>query len=185
MVTAAKSTGHPSRNLLQLLGLKGGVPGHEMLLDGCPVLEGGQGGAERAGQPPAPLHDSVDVKAAGLAEPLAAAGAVEGPGLGVRVLVVPEMVLPPEGLAADITGKGSLVRVRALVDHEVVGLGELAMAKLADEPLLWSCSPLMKGSGSMLMWRRVQPVPEQQGLVDVGQDRLGVMAAPAHGKVHG
>mgnify|MGYP002049908675 CR=1 FL=1 len=99
-------------------------------------------GAERAGQPPAPLHDSVDVKAAGLAEPLAAAGAVEGPGLGVRVLVVPEMVLPPEGLATDITGKGSFVRVGPLVDHEVVGLGELAVAVLADEPLLRLAVPV-------------------------------------------
>ena len=49
MVTAAKSTRHPSRNFLQLLGFKGCVPGHEMLLEGGPVLEGGQGGAERAG----------------------------------------------------------------------------------------------------------------------------------------
>ena len=131
------------------------------------------------------VEDLVHVEAARLAEPLAAVRALVRLVLGVDVLVVPEMVLPPEGLAADIAGKGSFVRVGPLVDHEVVGLGELTMAKLADEPLLWSCSPLMKGSGSMLMWRRVQPVPEQQGLVDVGQDRLGVMAAPAHGKVHG
>ena len=54
----------------------------------------------------------------------------------MNVSVVPEMVLPPEGLATYFTGVGPLVRVRALVDQQVVGLGELALAELADEPLL-------------------------------------------------
>ena len=52
------------------------------------------------------------------------------------VPVVPEVVLAPERLAADVARVGPLVRVRALVDQQVVGLGELAAAELADELLL-------------------------------------------------
>lgn len=37
---------------------------------------------------------------------------------------------------ADVAGVGPLVRVRALVDQQVVGLGEVSAAKLADELLL-------------------------------------------------
>ena len=36
--------------------------------------------------------------------------------------VIPQVILPPERLAADITGVGSLVGVRSLVDQQVVGL---------------------------------------------------------------
>ena len=105
------------------------------------------------------------MKAAGLAEPLATAGTVEGPGLGVRVLVVTEVVLTSERLATDITGERSLVRVRPLVDHEVIGLGELAVAVLADEPLLRLAIPVhvqCKGGGRIHEhvhergWRRGQ-----------------------------
>ena len=39
---------------------------------------------------------------------------------------------------ADITGVGPLVGVRPLVDQEVVGLGELSLAVLADVLLLQS-----------------------------------------------
>lgn len=46
------------------------------------------------------------------------------------------MVLPPEGLVADIAGVGPLVRVRALVDQQVVGLGEMPAAELAHKLLL-------------------------------------------------
>ena len=88
------------------------------------------------------VEDLVHVEAARLAEPLAAVRALVRLVLGVDVLVVTEMVLPPEGLAADIAGERSLVRVRALVDHEVVGLGELAVAVLADEPLLRLAVPV-------------------------------------------
>ena len=82
----------------------------------------------------------VDVEAAGLAEPLPTVPAAEGPALGVGVLVVPQVVLPPEGLATNITGKGPLIRVSPLMDEKVVGLGELPVAKLADEPLLRLCN---------------------------------------------
>lgn len=46
------------------------------------------------------------------------------------------MILPPEGLVADVARVRSLVRVRALVDQQIVRLGEMAAAELADELLL-------------------------------------------------
>ena len=62
--------------------------------------------------------------------------------LGVDVFMVPKMVLSPESLTADITGKWSLICVCPLMDHNIVRLGELSVTILADEPLLWS-----RGSG--------------------------------------
>ncbi len=62
--------------------------------------------------------------------------ALEGLLLGVDVPVVPQVVLTPKGLATDTTGKGPLIGVSALMDEQVVGLGELPVAELADEPLL-------------------------------------------------
>lgn len=44
-----------------------------------------------------------------------------------------EVVLPLEGLAADLAGEGHVVLVTALVDHQVVGLGKASLAVLADE----------------------------------------------------
>lgn len=44
-----------------------------------------------------------------------------------------EVVLPLEGLAADFAGVRDIILVGALVDHEVVGLGEPALAVAADE----------------------------------------------------
>ena len=49
--------------------------------------------------------------------------------------MIPEVVLPPEGLAADVARVGPLVGVGPLVDEEVVRLGELPVAELADELL--------------------------------------------------
>ncbi len=79
----------------------------------------------------------MDSQGAGLAEALPAVMTLEGLLLGVDVPVVPQVVLPPKGLAADTTGKGSLIGVSPLMDEQVVGLGELPVAELADEPLLW------------------------------------------------
>ena len=56
----------------------------------------------------------------------------------VDELVVPQMVLPPKWLAADITGKRPLISVGPLMDQEVVGFGELSLAVLADVLLLQS-----------------------------------------------
>ena len=68
--------------------------------------------------------------------------------LAVNVLVVSQMVLSPESLAADITGEGPLISVGPLMDHDIVRLGELSVTKLADESLLWSRGP---GLGRMRM----------------------------------
>ena len=126
---------YPLRNLQQLLwldvsvgqqmGLQVGALVEAALADGTPVR--------------ALLHveDLVDGQGAGLAEALPAVVALEGLLLGVDVPVVPQVVLPSKGLATDTTGKGPLIGVSPLVDEQVVGLGELPVAELADEPLLW------------------------------------------------
>ena len=54
------------------------------------------------------------------------------------VAMVSEVILPSEGLAADITRVGSLVRVCPLMNEQVVGLGELSVAKFTFEFLLGS-----------------------------------------------
>ena len=46
------------------------------------------------------------------------------------------MILTAEGFAANVARVGPLVRVRPLVDEQIVGFGELAVAELADELLL-------------------------------------------------
>lgn len=47
--------------------------------------------------------------------------------------MVPEVVLSPEGLVADVTGVRPLVRVGSLVDEQVVRLGEMPPAELANK----------------------------------------------------
>ena len=95
------------------------------------------------------VQDLVDCQGPALTEALVTLPALVGLVLGVDVLVVPQVVLPPEGLAADVAGEWSLICVCSLVDHHVVGLGELAVAELADEPLLRSGGPALP--------RHVQP----------------------------
>lgn len=75
----------------------------------------------------------MDSQGSRLAESLAAFRAFEGFLLGVNIPVIPQVILSPERLAADITGIGPLVRVCPLVDEQIVRLGELSIAKLADE----------------------------------------------------
>lgn len=55
------------------------------------------------------------------------------PGNEKMVPVLLEVVLPLEGLSADLAGEGHVVLMAALVDHEVVGLREAPLAVLADE----------------------------------------------------
>ena len=120
--------------------------------------------ANRAGQHyVGGIEDFVDVKASGLTEAFTTICALVWLILGVDVLVVPEMVLPSEGLATNITRVGTFISVRPLVDQQVVGLGELSVTELADEPLLGSCCSL-KDVGRL---RSVEPVLEEQGLVYV------------------
>ena len=87
------------------------------------------------------VENFVDGERAGLAETLSAVGALERLLLGVNVAVVAQVVLPPEGLAAHVAGEGPLVGVCPLVYQQVVGLGELPVAELANETLLWSRGP--------------------------------------------
>lgn len=47
--------------------------------------------------------------------------------------VIPQVVLPPEGLVADVTRVRPLVRVGPLVDEQVVGFGKVSAAELADK----------------------------------------------------
>ena len=78
----------------------------------------------------------MNVETSGLAESFATILAAEGSALAVGVLVVSQVVLSPKGLATHITGKWSLICVGPLMDEQVVGLGELPVAELANEPFL-------------------------------------------------
>lgn len=82
------------------------------------------------------VSDFVHGQSPRLAETLAAVGALERLLLRVNVPVIPQMILPPESLSADVARVGSLIRVSPLVDQQIVGLGELSVAVLADELLL-------------------------------------------------
>lgn len=78
----------------------------------------------------------VDRQSSGLTEALPALLTLEGFLLRVDISVVPQVVLSPEGLVADVAGVGPLVGVCALVDQQVVGFGEVSPAEPADELLL-------------------------------------------------
>jgi len=52
--------------------------------------------------------------------------------------VVSKVILATERLAADVTREGPFVRVCALVNEQVVALGEVATTVLADKLLLRS-----------------------------------------------
>lgn len=82
----------------------------------------------------------VDSQRARLTKALATVVALERLLFGMNVPMIPQMVLTSECLAADVTRVWTLVGVRSLVNEEVVGFGELAIAILADELLLWTGS---------------------------------------------
>jgi len=52
--------------------------------------------------------------------------------------VISQVVLSTKALAADIARERPLVGVRAFMNHQVVGLSELAVARAADELLTMS-----------------------------------------------
>jgi len=52
--------------------------------------------------------------------------------------MIAEVVLTAEGFSTNVARVGPLIRVRPLVDEEVVGFGELTIAELADKLLLRS-----------------------------------------------
>ena len=107
--------------------------------------------------------------------------------LAVNVLMVSQMVLSPESLAADITGEGPLISVGPLMDHDIVRLGELSVTKLADESLLWSRGSALTVVKSLVTvtWTRAtltmakmearvklmmtKPLLEEEGLTHLGQ----------------
>jgi hypothetical protein len=81
------------------------------------------------------VEDLVHGQCSGLAKAFATIMTFERLLFRVNVAVIPQMVLPPEGLATNVTGIGPLISMSPLVDEQVVGLGELPIAELADEPL--------------------------------------------------
>ncbi len=72
-------------------------------------------------------------------------------------LVVPEVVLAPEGLVAHVARVRALVRVRPLVDEQVVALGEVALAELADELLPRPRRAARRPGSDFLVARRQHP----------------------------
>jgi hypothetical protein len=109
--------------------------GQDVGLDGAPLLKhlaADGAGDDNIGR----VEYTVDIETARLAEALSTVLALEGLLFGVDITVVPQVVLPSKGLTTNITGKRPLICMSPLVDEQVVGLGELPVAELADEPLL-------------------------------------------------
>ena len=70
--------------------------------------------------------------------------------------MIPEMVLPTEGLPADLTRVGPLIRVCPLVNQKVVGLGEMATTVFTDELLFgsgWSSTTWSLHRGKYSWWK--------------------------------
>ena len=84
------------------------------------------------------VKDLVNGQRSRLTESFVAVSTLVGLVFAVDVLVVPQVILSSERFTTHITGEWSLVGVGPLMDHDVVGLGELSVAIFADEPLLWS-----------------------------------------------
>ncbi len=109
--------------------------GQDVGLDGAPLLEhlaADGAGDDNIGR----VENPVDIETSGLAEALSTVLALEGLLFGVDISVVPQVVLPSEGLATHITGKRPFICMSPLMDEQVVGLGELPVAELTDKPLL-------------------------------------------------
>lgn len=105
-------------DLQELSGLDIGM-GQQMGLEVGPLVEASLTNGTSVGRL---LHvqDSVDGQGPRLAEAFAAFIALERLLFRVDVSVVTEVVLPTEGLAADITVEGSLIGVGSFMDEEVV-----------------------------------------------------------------
>lgn len=100
------------------------------------------------------MKDLVYGQGSRLAEPLATLVTLEGLLFGVDVTVISQVILSSECFATDITIEGSLIGVGPLVDQEVVRFGELPIAVLANETLLWprSSSGTPQQSGIVVWW---------------------------------
>ena len=63
------------------------------------------------------------------------------------------MILSSESFATDVTGIWSLISVGPLMDQQVVTLGKVPVAVLADELFLGSCSPAWSSEQSGIIGR--------------------------------
>ena len=126
------------------------------------------------------MQDLVDSQGTTLTEALVAFSTLVRFVLRVDILVVSQVVLSSEGFTTDVARERPLVRVSSLVDHDVVGLGELAVTKLADEPLLGSGGSALpshveagvvggRGGGGRNQAGVPQPLLQEQGLVETGE----------------
>ena len=139
------------------------------------------------------VHNPVDCQRACLAETFTTITALQGPFLGVNVSVVPQVVISSEGLATNVTREGPLICVRSLVNLYIVALGELTVAKLANESLLRTRGP---GVGEVESWvvrrwgggggrskepRVGHPLAHEQGVAEGGQEEGGGGGGPGEG----
>lgn len=59
--------------------------------------------------------------------------------INLKILpVISEMILSSKRFSANVTGVRSFIRVGSFVDQQGVALGELPIAKFADELFFWS-----------------------------------------------
>lgn len=79
-------------------------------------------------------------KRARLAEAFAAIAALERLLLGVYVAVIAQVILSAECLAANVARIRPLIGVCAFVNEQIVRLGEMAIAVLANELLFWAAA---------------------------------------------
>ena len=100
------------------------------------------------------VQDLMNGKGPRLAETLLTCVALVRLLLGVYVSVISQMVLPSEALSTNVAGKWSFVSMGSLVDHHIVALGELSVAKLADEPLFRPGASGMSKVESWVVGRR-------------------------------
>ena len=98
------------------------------------------------------MKDLVYSQCAGLAKSLSTLRTLEGFLFGMNVSVVSQVVLSAEGLSTNITVIRPLVRVRSLVDQQVVRFGKLASAGLADV-LPFGPSSLARRTGTAVLGR--------------------------------
>lgn len=107
------------------------------------------------------VQDLVHRKGPRLAEALATLQALERLLLRVNVPMIPEVVLAPERLSADVTSVGPLVSMGPLVDQQVVGLGEPSLAESAYELLLGPRCPRTPEQLSVQMFFEESRMGEQ------------------------
>lgn len=80
-----------------------------------------------------------------MTEALSTVGTLEGFFFGVDIAVISEMILSTEGFPTDVARIGPLISMRSLVDQEVIGLGKVSVAILADELFLWTGTTMTRG----------------------------------------